>query len=76
MFCLACGFLAAVTPGNVKSPFGVPKPLFDVPGCWGSFDVGKDGRFLVRGAPSQNAAQPAAVQPMTVVVDWTEGLKK
>jgi hypothetical protein len=65
-----------VTAGNVKSPFGVPKPLFDVNSCCSPFDVSKEGRFLMMGFVVQNAARPATVQPMTVVVDWTEGLKK
>ena len=38
-------------------------------GPW--FDVSKDGRFLI---PTQ--IEQAAGAPMTVVVNWTAGLKK
>jgi Tol biopolymer transport system component len=52
---------------------GVPQPLFDVrlgannP----SFDVSKDGRFLI-----PTAVEQAAAAPITVVVNWMAGLKK
>ena len=52
---------------------GVPQALFDVrlgpnnP----SFDVSKDGRFLIPSAVEQTGAAP-----ITVVVNWTAGLKK
>jgi hypothetical protein len=50
----------------------VPRPLFDIltgPLRW--FDVGKDGRFLIS-APVEHSAS----MPLTVVVNWTAGLKK
>jgi hypothetical protein len=51
---------------------GVPKPLFETrlsPGAW--YDVSKEGRFLM---PTQ--LEQAAIDPMTVVVNWTAGLKR
>ena len=63
----------AVTGGN-KFKAGIPKPLFETHlgngrDIW--FDVSKDGRFLMP-VPVENAAP----LPMTVVVNWTAGLKK
>ncbi len=52
---------------------GPPKRLFDskiVPGNNSSFDVSKDGRFLV---PTQEQ-EPNA--PWAIVVDWQARLKK
>jgi Tol biopolymer transport system component len=51
---------------------GVPQPLFDarLAGDW--YDVGKDGRFLIPIAANQSTAPV----PITVVVNWTAGLKK
>jgi eukaryotic-like serine/threonine-protein kinase len=52
---------------------GVPKPLFDVrlgpinP----SYDVSADGRFLIA-----TPAEQSATVPMTVVLNWQDGLKK
>jgi Tol biopolymer transport system component len=66
--------MAADVKGGPKFEAGVPKPLFDVrlPGQAAvGFDVSKDGRFLI---PVQ--AEQAANMPMTVVVNWTAGLKK
>jgi eukaryotic-like serine/threonine-protein kinase len=54
---------------------GVPRPLFDMhPGfdpIGGWFDVSRDGRLLV-----PTAVEQAESIPMTVVVNWTAGLKK
>jgi Tol biopolymer transport system component len=53
---------------------GAPKPLFDThitSGPQVRFDVGPDGRFLI---PVQS--EPTATLPMTVVVNWTAGLRK
>jgi dipeptidyl aminopeptidase/acylaminoacyl peptidase len=64
-----------VKAGSVRgSPFGVPQTLFDAP-LLGLFDVSKDGRFLV---PSRirSPEQPAPVAPISVVVNWAEGLRK
>jgi hypothetical protein len=61
--------------GGAKFEAGVPKPLFDAhygAGVNGWYDVSKDGRFLI---PVQ-AERAAAGVPMTVVVNWTAGLKK
>jgi Tol biopolymer transport system component len=61
--------------GGNRFEAGMPKPLFETHlgtrsrDIW--FDVSKDGRFLMP-TPVENAA-PA---PMTVVVNWTAGLKK
>ena len=57
--------------GGRFSP-GLPKALFDAgltPDA--GYDVGKDGRFLI----PRNVEQAASV-PLTVVVNWTAGLKK
>jgi Tol biopolymer transport system component/predicted Ser/Thr protein kinase len=53
--------------------FGVPRALFDtrLGGLPFAFDVSKDGRFLI-----PTLVEQAASVPMTVVVDWTAGLKK
>jgi eukaryotic-like serine/threonine-protein kinase len=49
---------------------GIPKALFDVrPNP--TFDVAKDGRFLIAAPVQQNASVP-----ITVVVNWIAGLKK
>jgi Tol biopolymer transport system component/predicted Ser/Thr protein kinase len=64
--------MAVEIKGGQNFERGAPKPLFDVrlnAEAW--FDVGKDGRFLV---PVQ--IEQAASAPMTVVVNWTAGLKK
>jgi len=64
--------MAVEIRGGPNFERGAPKPLFDVrlnAEAW--FDVGKDGRFLI---PVQIGQ--AANAPMTVVVNWTAGLKK
>ena len=52
---------------------GVPKPLFDSRLGAGNatFDVSKDGRFLI---PAR--VEEAGSEPITVVINWTAGLKK
>jgi hypothetical protein len=52
-----------------KLEAGVPHALFNVRG--GFFDVSKDGKFLIPTPVEQTAAVP-----MTVIVNWTAGLKK
>ena len=49
---------------------GIPKPLFDVSST-GSYDVGKDGRFLI-GVP----VEQSGATPITVVMNWQAGLRK
>jgi eukaryotic-like serine/threonine-protein kinase len=60
---------------GIKFEAGVPKELFGVRFLLlvrnVSFDVSKDGRFLI---PSE-VGQPA-VSPLTVVLNWQAGLKK
>lgn len=60
--------------GEDKFDFVAPKPLFDVqisgdPGD--QFDVSKDGRFLM-----PVPVQQGTTTPITVIVNWTAGLKK
>jgi Tol biopolymer transport system component/predicted Ser/Thr protein kinase len=62
--------------GGAKFEAGVPKPLFVTHllsgitfNTW--FDVSKDGRFII-----PTLVTPANSEPMTVVVNWTAGLKK
>ena len=51
---------------------GVPKSLFDTRlGAVAWYDVSQEGRFLM---PTQ--LEQAAIVPMTVVVNWTAGLKR
>ncbi len=60
--------------GGAKFEASVPKALFDVHTVNGLnfvFDVSKDGRFLI-----PTPVEPSANVPMTVVVNWTAGLKK
>lgn len=47
------------------------KPLFDLPGGAGTFDVAKDGRFLIPAPVGRSAGSP-----ITVVVNWAAGLKR
>jgi len=47
------------------------KPLFDLPANAGTFDVTKDGRFLIPAPVGQSASAP-----ITVVVNWAAGLKR
>lgn len=55
-----------------KFEAGVPKLLFDAHLAGGShFDVSKNGSFLI---PAQ--IEQSATVPITVVVNWTAGLKK
>ena len=49
----------------------VPKPLFDARLADASFDVSKDGRFLI---PTD--VKEAGTSPITVVINWAVGLKK
>ena len=59
------------TAGKLEA--GVPQALFDVRLGFGnaSFDVAKDGKFLIGTRVEQNVSVP-----MTVVVNWAAGLKK
>ncbi len=57
-------------PGN-KFDNDLAKPLFDLPGGAGTFDVNKDGRFLIPAPVGQSTSAP-----ITVVVNWTTGLKR
>ena len=63
-----------IQPGDRFTP-GIPKPLFDTTGLgtgdYGTYDVSKDGRFLM----PMSAVQSESV-PMTVVINWTETLKR
>lgn len=66
--------LAVEIRGGAKFDAGTPKALVDthISGSldyW--FDVAKDGRFLIPVRVEQ-----AASEPITVVVNWTAGLKK
>jgi len=67
--------MAVEVMGGNTFQAGVPRPLFQtrlgsgVFAIW--FDVSKDGRFLMP-VPVENTAPV----PMTVVVNWTTGLKK
>ena len=69
--------MAVKVTGGKKFEVGRPRPLFAVHiatlgggrGMW--FDVSKDGRFLM-----PIPVEDAAPVPMTVVVNWTAGLKK
>jgi Tol biopolymer transport system component len=56
--------------GN-KFDNGLAKPLFDLPGGAGTFDVNKDGRFLIPAPSGQSTGAP-----ITVVVNWAAGLKR
>lgn len=65
------GEVAEVKTG-AKFEAGLPKPLFDTHFATNNwFDVSKDGRFLI---PTQIEQSGSA--PITVVVNWTVGLKK
>ena len=59
--------------GGARLEASVPRPLFEtrIRSGYSWFDVNKDGRFLmpIQTEPSRSAA-------ITVVVNWTEGLKK
>jgi eukaryotic-like serine/threonine-protein kinase len=58
-----------IKPG-VKFEAGVPHPLFDVRRGV-VFDVSKDGNFLI-----PTTAEQSASAPVTVVLNWQEGLEK
>jgi Tol biopolymer transport system component len=66
---------AAVNGKGSSFEVDAVKPLFDAhaaPGVRYSYDVSGDGqRFLINTAPEQSASAP-----VTVVVNWTAGLKK
>jgi serine/threonine protein kinase len=55
---------------GAKFEASVPKPLFQVPGGYSWFDVSKDLRFLIPTPVEQSARLP-----ITVVINWTAGLK-
>jgi hypothetical protein len=60
--------------GGSKFDASAPKPLFEahISGDPADqFDVGKDGRFLMAVPVQQGASTP-----ITVIVNWTAGLKK
>jgi len=67
--------MAVEVTGGDKFEAGIPKPLFETHRGSGTgdirFDVSKDGRILIP-IPVENTAP----LPMTVVVNWTAGLKK
>src|SRR5262249_12641997 len=59
-------------PRSIKP--GVPKALFKFPARASSWDVTPDGnRFLIAMRAQENPGPPA---PLTVVVNWTAGLRK
>ena len=65
---------AAVNGRGASFEAGVVKPLFQTrrAGPRSQYDVTADGqRFLINTAPEQ-----AASAPITVVVNWTAGLKR
>jgi Tol biopolymer transport system component len=59
-----------VKPGP-KFDAGIPKPLFDTRRTGIGYDVGKDGRFLIPVPVEQSGTSP-----ITMVINWTAGLKK
>jgi len=66
--------MAADVKGSAnKFEAGIPKPLFDVHlgGQAQELDVGKDGRLLI-----PTAVERPGNPPLTVVLNWTAGLKK
>jgi Tol biopolymer transport system component len=71
---MAVGIKPSV-PGDAQLRFGVPSALFEVRISTGpdntSFDVSKDGRFLL-----PVLTEHAASTPMTVTLNWPELLKK
>jgi eukaryotic-like serine/threonine-protein kinase len=64
--------MAVEVKSGAKFEAGVPKPLFDTRIATGNywFDVSKDGHFLI---PSLVAE--GTVAPISVVVNWTAGIK-
>jgi len=66
--------MAVEVNGGAKFEASVPKPLFRLTSHFDlntRFDVSKDGRFLI-----PTPVEQSANVPMTVVVNWTAGLKK
>jgi hypothetical protein len=66
--------MAVEVKSGAKFEAGVPKPLFDTrfaPGNGTWFEVDKDGRFLI-----PRLVEEGPVVPISVVVNWTAGLKK
>jgi Tol biopolymer transport system component len=63
--------MAVEVKAGPKFEPGVPKPLFDVRLAGAGYDVSKDGRFLI---PTQ--VEQGGTVLITVVVNWTAGLKK
>ncbi|MCU1382751.1 MAG: serine/threonine protein kinase [Acidobacteria bacterium] len=63
----------SVKPAAVFEP-GLPEPLFDVETTgFAPYDVGADGRFLIN---TPLAASAIAASSITVMLNWTAGLKK
>ena len=63
--------MAAEVKSGASFQAGLPKPLFNTRLAGTAFDVSKDGRFLI---PTQIEQTSSA--PITVVINWTAGLKK
>jgi hypothetical protein len=67
--------MAVKIGGSEKFQASVPKALFatrfGTGGLTTWFDVSKDGRFLI-----PNQVEVAAATPISVVINWTAGLKK
>jgi dipeptidyl aminopeptidase/acylaminoacyl peptidase len=63
--------MAVEVKTGAKFEAGSPKSLFDAHLAGNGFDVGKDGRFLIPVPVEQGGATP-----ITVVLNWTAGLKK
>ena len=62
------------TGGGSRFEAGVPKALFQTSlavAAAASYDVSKDGRFLIPATPGQSSSAP-----ITVVVNWTAALNK
>jgi Tol biopolymer transport system component len=64
--------MAVEVKSGAKFDAGVPQPLFatHLP-AFGAFDVSKDGRFLIPTLVEQTTSVP-----ITVVVNWSAGLKR
>ena len=65
---------ASARGGGAPFQAGIPKPLFDVrmgTTSTRSYDVSRDGRFLIASPEEQ-----AGTVPMTVVLNWQAGLNK
>ena len=75
------GYLMSVAVSVVGRAFqaGTPQRLFKSPAAAGSYtwDVSKDGKkFLIAAPASSSGASASASQPLHVVVNWTELLKR